>query len=145
MFCVMHASRVNCALEKTNQSLSNEICRLKVISMAVFLLHIQRGMIQCNSAPARHPSVLQCHIFSTQEEIDSDKKKIAQLQKQVTRWSAECELLSFTDTVTLLEQLRANDENKAANQVAAAEKSGMFDGVAKIGRIAMRAFVNGSE
>jgi hypothetical protein len=83
--------------------------------------------------------------FSTQEEIDSDKKKIAQLQKQVACWRAECAVSSFADTVTLLEQLRANDENKAANQVAVAEKSGMFDGVAKIGRIAMRAFVNGSE
>jgi hypothetical protein len=67
------------------------------------------------------------------------------LQKQVTCWRAECEVLSFTNTATLLEQLRANDENKAANQVATAEKGGMFDGVAKIGRIAMRAFVNGSE
>jgi hypothetical protein len=83
--------------------------------------------------------------FSTQEEIDSDKKKIAQLQKQVACWRAECAVPSFADTVTLLEQLRANDENKAANQVVVAEKSGMFDGVAKIGRIAMRAFVNGSE
>lgn len=80
------AIMVNCALEKTNQNLSDEICRLK-------------------------------------EESDSDKKKIMQLQKQ----------------------LRANDENRAANQATSAEKGGMFDGVAKIGRIAMRAFVNGSE
>jgi len=42
-------------------------------------------------------------------------------------------------------QVRANDENRPANQAAAADKGGMFDGVAKIGRIAMRAFVNGSE
>jgi hypothetical protein len=47
--------------------------------------------------------------------------------------------------VTAFQQLRANDENRAANQAATADKGGMFDGVAKIGRIAMRAFVNGSE
>jgi hypothetical protein len=53
----------------------------------------------------------------------------------------------MTDCITCVEQLRANDENRAANQATAAEKDkgGMFDGVAKIGRIAMRAFVNGSE
>jgi hypothetical protein len=47
--------------------------------------------------------------------------------------------------LTMSLQLRANDENRSANQAAPADKGGMFDGVAKIGRIAMRAFVNGSE
>ena len=83
------------------------------------------------------------------DEIDSDKKKIAQLQKQVRCFAAptaasECEAQVLM-RVTICKQLRANDENRAANQAAAADKGGMFDGVAKIGRIAMRAFVNGSE
>jgi hypothetical protein len=60
---------------------------------------------------------------------------------------ATCALGTTTkiNAVTVCEQLRANDENRAANQTAPADKGGMFDGVAKIGRIAMRAFVNGSE
>ncbi len=78
-----------------------------------------------------------------QEESDSDKKKIMQLQKQVMHDMRPC----MFDCKTYFEQLRANDENRAANQATMAEKDkgGMFDGVAKIGRIAMRAFVNGSE
>ena len=55
--------------------------------------------------------------------------------------------ISYADSLSLSIslQVRANDENRPANQAAAADKGGMFDGVAKIGRIAMRAFVNGSE
>jgi hypothetical protein len=57
-----------------------------------------------------------------------------------------CWALQVTDTnAPVSEQLRSNDENKTANQTSTVDKGGMFDGVAKIGRIAMRAFVNGSE
>ncbi len=98
----------------------------------------------------RYSSVLHATV---QEESDADKRKIVQLQKQVliTIYS-NCPFCTKDETpmprqndVTASEQLRANDENKAANQSATADKVGMFDGVAKIGRIAMRAFVNGSE
>ncbi len=71
-----NAGRVNCALEKTNQNLSDEICRLKVISVVV-LRWIQR----CFATVYFHALV--------QEEIDSDKKKILQLQKQVKRRYAD--------------------------------------------------------
>ncbi len=75
------SSRVNCALEKTNQNLSDEICRLKVhtkpAEISFRMLFIVHGDFERVSlwAAASHALL--------QEEIDADKKKLAQLQKQV--------------------------------------------------------------
>jgi hypothetical protein len=77
------SDRVNCALEKTNQSMSDEICRLKVRTMVVI---IQFEYFRCCLLLMATLSVPFCAAASntlTQDEIDSDKRKIAQLQKQV--------------------------------------------------------------
>ncbi len=136
--------RVNCALEKTNQSLSDEICRLKVLFFdnIEFNITLLRAIVSTSNDESPRS-----YMRTVQEESDADKRKIVQLQKQVPKpaLTAHPAQIQRTSAVTVSEQLRANDENRAANQTAPADKGGMFDGVAKIGRIAMRAFVNGSE
>ncbi len=77
------SDRVNCALEKTNQSMSDEICRLKVRTMVVIMQFECFSYCLLLMATLSVPFCAAASHALTQDEIDSDKRKIAQLQKQV--------------------------------------------------------------